>query len=250
MYLYYGLAVILHIVVDYLLLNCTSKLSDINANHLRLWLAAIVNGAFVCLRLVFVLKSMTMGILCTIIVSVFAFGAAKRCCMLYFLLSMGLQGVILGLEKADYISITLFGIGFIFLLFAGFGGNLFYKRYVPVEIVFKGQCVRMTALRDTGNTLKDPLTGTSVLIVGADIAEILIGLTKKQLKDPYETMLAARMQGLRILPYTTIGNRGALLAKRFCDVKIGNWRGSVVVAFAPEGLEKKNGYQALTGGMY
>ena len=33
------------------------------------------------------------------------------------------------------------------------------------------------------------------------------------------------------------------------NVKIGNWQGSTLVAFAPESLSAEGAYQALTGGV-
>ena len=47
-------------------------------------------------------------------------------------------------------------------------------QYIPVELTCSGQTVTLTALRDTGNTLRDPITGRQVLIVDADIAKKLL----------------------------------------------------------------------------
>ena len=104
--------------------------------------------------------------------------------------------------------------------------------------------MRLTALRDTGNSLRDPITGKPVLIVGADIAEKLTGLSPAALRDPVRTM--GSLPGLRLIPYRTVGNTGFLLALRIPSVKIGNRQGSALVAFSPHILG--SGYQALTGG--
>ena len=100
------------------------------------------------------------------------------------------------------------------------------------------------ALRDTGNCLIDPITGGSVLVIGAQAAEKLTGLTAGQLKDPLRTM--GQLPGLRLIPYKTIGNTGFLLALKIPEAKIGNRQGSTIVAFSP--LILGTNYQALTGG--
>jgi len=83
-------------------------------------------------------------------------------------------------------------------------------------------------------------------VIGADAAQQLTGLTREQLLTPVETI--GILPGLRLIPYHSVGSSGFLLALRLRDVKIGSWRGSTLVAFAPERLSMEGAYQALTGG--
>ena len=107
--------------------------------------------------------------------------------------------------------------------------------------------MNLTALRDSGNTLQDPVTGESVLVIGPKAAEQLTGLNPQQLRTPLESL--GSLPGLRLIPYKAVGcSGGMLLAKRFERVKIGKKWGRVLVAFAPEGLGEGQMYQALTGG--
>ncbi len=119
-------------------------------------------------------------------------------------------------------------------------------RYIPVELVYGQRQLHLTALRDTGNTLRDPITGQQVLVVGADAAERLTGLSRKQLRTPVESVQA--LPGLRLIPCHTVNGHGFLLALRLPNVKIGTRRGSAVVAFSPEQFSLDGTYQALTGG--
>ena len=107
--------------------------------------------------------------------------------------------------------------------------------------------MRLTALQDTGNTLRDPITGKNVLVVGADVAGELMGLTREQLCSPVESMGA--LPGLLLIPYSSVGSSsGFMLAIRLQNVKIGTWQGSTLVAFAPDIFRSEGAYQALTGG--
>ena len=120
---------------------------------------------------------------------------------------------------------------------------------VSVELRYGEKTLRILGLRDTGNTLRDPLTGQQVLVAGADVAAELLGITRQELYHPVETLGAGRLPGLRLIPYRAVGTSGGLmLAIRIPFIKIGTRQGSGIVAFAPEGLDGNGNYQILTGG--
>ena len=119
-------------------------------------------------------------------------------------------------------------------------------RTVPVTLYWQGRQQRVVALRDTGNTLRDPLTGEQVLVVSASVAQTLLGLESWQLHDPVQAMMRQKTLGLRLIPYNAVSGKGLLLGVRFPQVQMGSYEGSMVVAFAPTVFE--GNYQALTGG--
>ena len=119
------------------------------------------------------------------------------------------------------------------------------KRLVEVSLNYQGKTLRFTALYDTGNELRDPVTGEGVLVLSDTIAGELTDLPKEAFAHPVESI--ALLPGLRLIPYQTVGNAGFLLAMRIPEAKIGNRQGSVVVAFSPRHFGRN--YQALTGGM-
>ena len=121
---------------------------------------------------------------------------------------------------------------------------------VPITICYGGKVAQLQALRDNGNLLTDPVTGESVLIVSPWVGWKLLGLTAGQLLHPVETMESVKMTGLRLIPYSAVGQSGGLLlAMRFEDVTIGDKRQGTLVAFDPGGLGTEQMYQALTGGV-
>jgi stage II sporulation protein GA (sporulation sigma-E factor processing peptidase) len=162
---------------------------------------------------------------------------------------MALGGIALGVGNGGLGSLVAAAAGISLICAVGFREKLGSVSYVPVYLSYGGKSVRLTALCDTGNTLRDPVTGRSVLVVGADVAQQLTGLTKQQLQSPVQTMSQAPLSGLRLVPYHAVGqDSGLLLALRMQDVIIGKWKGSSLVAFAPQGLSMEGNYQALTGG--
>lgn len=121
------------------------------------------------------------------------------------------------------------------------------QRIIPVEISGNGTTVHLRALWDTGNQLRDPVTGESVLVIGSSPARQLTGLTEAQLARPLETLENSPLPGLRLVPYQAVGAKnGLLLAKRFPKVRLGGRSCAALVAFAPQSFGTE--YQALAGG--
>jgi stage II sporulation protein GA (sporulation sigma-E factor processing peptidase) len=121
------------------------------------------------------------------------------------------------------------------------------QEYVPVSILDGDRKISLMALKDTGNTLRDPITGEQVMVIGADKAEELTGLPAIAFSTPAET--AVKHPGYRLIPYHAVGQpTGLLLSKRYPEVMLGKRRSSALIAFAPEIMDSGGMYQGLTGG--
>ena len=255
MRVYLDVVVVLNFLVDFLLLVGANRLSGFPAGAGRAAVAAGLGGIYggACLLPGFRFLGSSLWRLVSLgVMGGIAYGlrhSAIRRTVLFILLSMALGGIALGLGSGSFWALVLGGAGIWLMCTLGFRGKAGEGQYVPVQIRAGGKTVSLTALRDTGNTLTDPVTGQSVLVVGAEAASRLTGLTKEQLSTPVETLAAGTVPGLRLIPYRAVGqSSGMLLAMRMEQVKIGAWQGSSLVAFAPEGLEAGGNYQALTGG--
>ena len=185
--------------------------------------------------------------------AVIAFGwdkSAWKRSGVFVLLSMALGGASLSIGHGNFLTLLLTAGGVWALCIVAFGGRVGGREYVPVELTYGGKTVSIIALRDSGNTLRDPISGEQVLVVSGEVAEKLTGLTQEQLRAPLKTLMCRPVPGLRLIPYRAVGQAGdMLLAMRFDGVKIGNRTQSAVVAFAAEGLGRGDVYQALTGGV-
>lgn len=255
MEIYLDLVMVLNFLVDFLLLVGTNRLSGFPAQPWRCagaaLLGAVYSGACFLPGFSFLGNILWRGIsLC--LMGTIAFGAnvsAFKRGGLFLLLSMAMGGIALQIGREDLISVLLCAILCLLLSMVSFGGQSGGREYVPLQIALGDKSASLIALKDTGNTLRDPMTGEPVLVVSASVARRLTGLTCEQLKNPLETLSQCRVPGLRLIPYHSIGNAGGfLLAKRFEDVVIAGKRRSTLVAFAAEGLGNGEIYQALTGG--
>ena len=255
MQIYLDGILLLNFLVDLLLLLGTNRLSGFPAEPRLVW-AALLGAAFAgaCVLPGFrFLGNLFWRLVSLLLMGSVAFGwnrsALKRTCI-FAILSMALGGLALNLHRITFPALILGAMGTWAICYGAVGGRIGGGEYLTVEIPVEGDVLSVVALKDTGNTLRDPVTGENVLVVSGEIASRLTGLTTDQLSTPLETLGANPRMGLRLIPYHAVGQEsGMLLGKRFANVKMGGRRRSVLVAFAPEGLGQGEGYQALTGGI-
>lgn len=255
MQVYLDMVVLLNFVVDFLLLLGTNRLTGFPPCVPRAALAAGLGGVYagMCLLPGFSFMGNLFWRLVSLgLMGVLAFGwnaGTLRRIVLFVFLCMALGGIALGLGQGGFPALIAAAVGVSVMCAVGFQGRAGGSTCVEVELCYQNKAVRLLALQDTGNTLRDPVTGQQVLVAGADIAQELLGLTVEQLRHPVETLSSGVLPGLRLIPYRAVGQSGSmLLGIRLPKVKIGNSRSEAIVAFAPEGLDRKGSYQALTGG--
>ena len=250
---YMSRVMLLNFLVDILLLLSANRLSGHPPHLLRCALGAALGGIYAAACMIpgfrflgnALWRLVSLGLMAAVAFGM-TFSAARRGLVLC-LLSFALEGAALSIGQGGAVGV-LGGLVIVGILSTvGLHRRVAEGGYVPVELSYGDRKVHLTALRDTGNTLRDPVTGQSVLVVDARTAQTLTGLTPQQLRDPVQTV--GVLPGLRLVPYRSVGQpAGLLLAMKFQEVKIGSQRRSTLVAFAPDVLGAEGAYQALTGG--
>lgn len=246
----------MNFAVDFLLLLGTNQLSGFPSQWKRAMLAATLGAMYsgACLLPQFrFLGNALWRIIFLLLMGGIAFGwnrSTLRRVGVFVLLAMALGGLALSLNKEDYISILASAMGIWLLCRFAFAGGIGQREYIPLQIRYGEKSVSLIALRDSGNLLRDPVTGQQVLVISAEAAENLTGLNLSQLRNPLQTIAQHPMMGLRLIPYRTVGQgSGMLLAMRFENVKVNFHDQSAIVAFDTGGIGKGEVYQALTGGI-
>lgn len=255
MEVYLDLVMAINFLVDFLLLLGTNRLSGFPMGTSRCALGALLGSVYsgACLLPGF----RFLGNLLWRFVSLAGIGTAAFGCSLsalkrsgiFLLLSMALGGIAVSLGSGD-IPTLIAAAGFCFCLCGiCFGGTVGGREYVPLTLTYGGRSASIIALRDSGNTLRDPVTGEQVLVVSGEIGQRLTGLSLEQFRQPLETLAHRPIPGLRLIPYKAVGQPGGfLLGLRLEQVRAGNRVTAAIVAFAAEGLGNGEMYQALTGG--
>ena len=254
MTVYLDLVVLLNFLVDFLLLMGANRLTGHPAGWRRCALAGAVGGIYggICmLPECRFLGNTLWRFVCLGAMAVIAYGrswSALRRGTIFVLLSMALGGMAMGLGKGNFASLVLAAAGVVLLCAIGIRSPLGIDKYQPVELCWKGQKLKLTALVDTGNTLTDPITGASVLVVGMDIG-CRLGISREMIHDPIGALAQGNIPGARLIPYRAVGRPGGmLLALRLEQVRLGGRTISPMVAFSPEEIGGQEGYQALAGG--
>lgn len=154
------------------------------------------------------------------------------------------------------IAITLIKLGFDY--FEGYYTN--EKTNVEMEIVLNNKRCSLTALIDTGNSLKDPITNAPVIIVYyKTIIDILPDeLREAILKDySYEIFKKRIMDSelksrIRIIPYKALGVENGILIGVRMDLVISRLRSKTnvvkepIIALYSKPISNAGDYQALT----
>ena len=238
-------------MVDFLLIMAARQLYPGCSTWIRAGLAAMLGGGYCALSMLPWLDPAWTGVfsvLGAVVTAFAAFGLSGREAgrwVVFLLLRLTLGSLTQPVGSLRPWTLLLASGLLLVLCSLGLpdaGGSL-----IPVELNYGTKRIRITALRDTGNTLRDPVTGRPVLVLGADAAQKLTGLSPQQLRTPVDSISV--MPGLRLIPYRAICGSGLLLALRVQELRIGDWCGSGLVAFAPEVLSAEGKFQALTGGM-
>ena len=255
MEVYLDLVMGLNFLVDFLLLLGTNRLSGFPLGTPRCALGALLGSVYsgACLVPGFrflgnaLWRSVSLGIM-----GAASFGCTRSALKrsgIFLLLSMALGGIALSLGRSDFGALVLAALFCFCLCRVCFGSSVGSREYVPLTLTYEGKSASIIALRDSGNTLRDPVTGEQVLVVSGEVGQRLTGLTLEQMQHPLETLTQRPIPGLRLIPYKAVGNSGGfLLGLRLEQVKIDGRTTPAVVAFAAEGLGRGEMYQALTGG--
>lgn len=280
MVIYLDIVVALNGLLDYLLLSVCGRVTASPRNVKRLILAAVVGGAYAGISLFpgfSFLGNVFWQLVFGVCMCLLAFGPGRclvRQCVVLFLLAAAFSGLVLVLTELFSAPGAMVGgrvyypISLSVLLLTGGvayglmkwglsrlkhqGGDV-----AELEITLNGNRVQLTALRDTGNTLHDPISGCQVLVADWTVLRRLLPQTclrREQFSEPAglleELSSQAPQASFRLIPYKAVGvEHGLLLALRPEEVKINGRREQLLVGFSPVEISDGGGYEALLGGV-
>lgn len=280
MVVYLDVVAVLNGLLDYLLLSVCGTVTASPVNRLRLFLAASVGGIYAGASLLpelSFLGNLFWQLVFGVLLCLIAFGPGRgllRRSLVLMLLAAAFSGLVLVLTELFSAPEALMGgrvyypINFGVLLLTGGVSYALMKwglsrlKHQGGDIaqleIFQGENrVRFTALRDTGNTLKDPISGCQVLVADWTLLRKLLPgteLRQEQFKEPAALMeflaKTAPRTAFRLIPYKAVGvEHGLLLAMRPQEVRINGKRESLLVGFSPVRVSDGGGYEALLGGV-
>lgn len=269
---------LLNATVDYLLLLAAARVAGEPLYRLRFALGALVGGLYAVAIFFFpFLQGLLYKFLLGSLMMLLAYGRAHRLLrqsLIFLALSCAFAGGILAISLLGGQGLSLSGgvlyspmdlkmvllsaagcYALLTLVFQNFGKHsALTGQLLPTLLKVDDKEISFISLRDTGNTLSDPLTGHAVLVVQAStlapffprpLSPQALAQPAQVLEDFSGTPLAPR---LRLLPYKAVGIQGLLLALRVDEMAIqGQPQEERLVALSPNPLSDGGNYQALLG---
>lgn len=269
---------VLNGVVDYLLLLSAAWLCGLPMHRRRLLLWAGLGGLYavgVFLPGAQLLGHPVLRVMAGAGLALGAFRARLRPAGVFLLLSACLAGIVLALGSAfgaaygvaqrllvadiSWQALILVSALFYLLLrvFMGQAARHGGGELLEVTIVIGGRKQTVTALHDTGNTLRDPVTGCPALVVEQGAAESLwppeVAGVLAMKAPPEEKMARLHRMGcpvrFTLLPFRAVGTAaGLLLAARSDYIEVGGRRWPrTPIALAEQPVSDGGRYHALWG---
>lgn len=245
MVVYIDVLFIVNLIINYFILLAVSKLLSRYDKHIRLLLGAVLGSVYSCMmffpHLEFLFSAgLKLLLSITIVLASFkinSFRALLKLIAYFYVISMLFGGIVFAVQlffappamvvkncvtyidispvvliltsAAAYVIITLFS-------------RMLHKKtqeqnYYKVKIIINGNKAVVTALYDTGNDLRDAVSGSPVMIVEYRCVEKLI---PDEIKEIFKTGNIAHTDVIeltefknrfRVIPFSSVGSAGGLL---------------------------------------
>lgn len=292
MTVYLDVVLLENLCMNYIILFATGYIMKIRMKQLRLVFSGLLGGVYAVIAYLEILpiySSIGMKLLLSIIMVYIAFHSKniKNLCkqlVIFYLTSFAFGGCAFallyfvkpqnilmrnGVYVGTYpIKIALLGgiIGFIitYIAFKVVKTKLHKKDIIyEIEIELEGQTLKLKAMLDTGNLLKDPISGMPVVVVEKqqlysilpakllDNIDKLIGGESKNLLDQIEEKQI--FTRFRMIPFSSVGKQNGLMLgfksdqvviKKEEEILIKN---NVIIGIFNQNLSKNKSYSALIG---
>lgn len=278
MYVIYADVVFLeNLIVDYILLIATAKLTGVRARRWRAAAGAALGGIYAVLAALpeeGFLRGWALKLAVGVFMALLVFGGSQRffrVCLVFFGVSAAFAGAVMAsamirgeglrgayLGQVSFASLLLSFAGFYFLFSVAFR-SLTRRRVAGtltrLTVFHNGKKAVIPALLDTGNGLSEPISGLPVTVCSL---EAVIDLFDEPVKtilrtehDPasaFKKLTDAGVYSFLLVPYRAVGvEDGLLLAFRPQSLRRGQRELTGFLAIDPGGVGAGTGYSAIVG---
>ena len=290
MTIYIDIVLIENIIMNYIILFATAIVLKIKIKHIRTFIASLLGAVYSIVAYMGILKlysSIVMKILLSILIVYIAFNPQSikkmwKNLVIFYLTSFVFGGVAFaliyvikpqeilmknGLFLGTYpLKTILLGaiVSFLVILvaFKIIKGRFLKKEmFCDLEIKINNKIIKTTAMVDTGNCLKEPITNNPVVVIEHTL---LYECIPKQILNNLDNIIGGDFEGipqeiketyifkLKLIPYSSLGKQnGILLGIKPEYVKIlteeKEKKINVIIGMYNKSLTKRGEYRALIG---
>ena len=268
--IYADLLFLINTIANYLLLLASAKICDVFTKRLRIAAAAVLGGIYSLFASVpqyAFLNALPSKLLCAAVLVLLTFGFHRsylRLTVVFLSVSASLGGIVYAVSLgADGVFSTpgLNSLALSFLCTVGITASVFRRtgkqsaETRKIHVSCFGKSTEFTAFTDTGNNLKDPVTGAPAVIICLESLKTLLPRELYKLienSSPANALEAlsgtAHADKFRLLPYSAVGVKGGMLLALRADVKIdGKPSPKTLIALSPTEVSDGGAYSALIG---
>ena len=288
MTIYLDVVIIENLIMNSIIIYATAIITKSKIKHIRILISSLIGAIYSVLSYISnlaIFSNLFTKILLSIIMVYIAFNpkdikALGKITLLFYLTSFVFGGVAFamiyiikpqnilmkdGLFLGTYPLKTIF-IGAIvasIILITGFKVVKSKKKkkdmFCNINIKIKGKEKKIKVMVDTGNLLKDPISGMPVIVIEhTELYDIL----PKELLNNLEKILGGDLKGipedikneylskLRVIPYSSLGKQnGMILGIKADEVKVEDEtiKNNVIIGIYNKALTKRGEYNGLIG---
>ncbi|MBR0491652.1 MAG: sigma-E processing peptidase SpoIIGA [Clostridia bacterium] len=291
MTIYIDVVLIENLIMNYIILLATGVILKTKIKHFKIIMSSLIGAIYTILAYVITIpiySSFFMKFLLSIIIIYVAYNPQNvkkmwKILIVFYLTSFVFGGAAFALiyivKPQDILmknglflgtypmkSVVLAGIiGFIIIVTAfKIVRNRITKRdiYKNVKIEIDGKQIHLNAILDTGNMLKDPITGSPVIVVEKSILYEILPI---ELLDNIENILGGNLEKipesikkqyikrLKFIPFSSLGRQNGMLVGikpnfiEIMDEQNSLKREDIIIGIYEKSLTKDGRYRALMG---
>ena len=218
------------------------------------FIAKVAVCAMVCL-ITFGRKK--LGGICTLFTAMsFAFaGAVSVLCWLGISDGISVQGatVYANLSLPMLIAATLLAYCVIRLIF-GHGDAVQGGKSADIEITLGNRSIKIRALQDSGNNLREPYTGKRVIVIGAaESSELFSGSVQDILQsgqppsDMFKRLAVIDSGRFSLIPYSTASGNGLMLTFKADKLLVNGKKQDYILGISPHEINAAGNCRAIIG---
>lgn len=244
----------LNLIIDYFVLLGSARVGGVKLRRGRYLISAALGAVYAALSILPNTQFLSLApikLIFGIFMALIAFGKEEkllRCTLVFFAVSALFGGAVWAISLksgvstsgASYIPLSMpvliFSFGIIYavlsLAFRCTAKNA-GRQIFDVSVRLGEKCAELRALSDTGNSLIDPVTGDSIMIVSASALKAIIPECEKL---SVENIAEFPELKLRLIPYRAVGTSGGLLpAFRPDEIAVNEVRrDNILLAISPQ----------------
>lgn len=294
MEIYLDILLLENLVINYLILSVTAKFSRLKVSSLRLFAGSIVGALYVVFIIlqpgIKVYYSAFAKILLSIFIVAITFSPRKvlsfiKTLVMFYISTFIFAGAALAFlffnQQGGFVKngiVYVFGqsewslmvfsfitVGIIIKIFLEVIQSKLIKErlLVPVKIAFDNRMIDLSALIDTGNSLKDPLTNIPVMVVEFNALQELLPIEIKSIfensqEDDLNSVTSIISTSkwfsrFRLIPFSSLGKENGMLIGFKPDfIEVGEEKEkkdikNVIVGIYNRSLSRNEKYKALLG---